>query len=93
MPASGWLIFAMPPAELAVHPTEEEFRCELYLMCDDLEATMAALRRKEVEFTRPVSDQGWGLVTAIKIPGGGELGLYQPRHPTALPARPSPIPE
>jgi hypothetical protein len=84
----GWLIFATPPAELAVHPSEGEFHCELYLMCDDLEATMAALRAKEVEFARPVSDQGWGLVTAIKMPGGGELGLYQPRHPTALPARP-----
>jgi predicted enzyme related to lactoylglutathione lyase len=83
----GWLIFAMPPAELAAHPAEGEFRCELYLMCDDVEATMAALRAKGVEFARPVSDQGWGLVTAIKLPGGGELGLYQPRHPTALPEK------
>ncbi len=83
----GWLIFAMPPAELAAHPAEGEFRSELYLMCDDVEATMATLRAKGVEFVRPVSDQGWGLVTAIKLPGGGELGLYQPRHPTALPKR------
>jgi hypothetical protein len=54
----GWLIYAMPPAELAVHPTEGAFRCELYLMCDDLEATMATLRGKDVEFSQPVSNQG-----------------------------------
>ena len=80
------MIFAMPPSELAVHPTDGELRCELYLTCDDVEATMSALRKKNVKFTRPVSDQGWGLVTAIALPGGGELGLYQPRHPTAIPA-------
>ncbi|MEA2242593.1 MAG: hypothetical protein QOD24_2149, partial [Solirubrobacteraceae bacterium] len=55
---------------------------ELYLMCDDVEATVAELERKGVEFTRPVSDEGWGLVTAMRVPGGGELGLYEPRHPT-----------
>jgi hypothetical protein len=80
----GWLIFALPPAELAIHPTEEKPHHELYLMCDDIQATMTELKAKNVEFTGPVKDQRWGLVTAIKVPGGGEIGLYEPRHPTAL---------
>jgi catechol 2,3-dioxygenase-like lactoylglutathione lyase family enzyme len=78
----GWLIFALPPAELAAHPGDGDPSIELYLMCDDVEATVAELERKGVEFTRPVSDEGWGLVTAMRVPGGGELGLYEPRHPT-----------
>ena len=82
----GWLIFALPPAEIAVHPADEGGRAELYLMCDDVAATVTALRAKGFEAARPVSDQGWGLLTAITLPGGVELGLYQPRHPTALPA-------
>ncbi|MBX3358809.1 MAG: VOC family protein [Phycisphaeraceae bacterium] len=80
----GWLIFSLPPAELGVHPDEDgssRGRHELYLMCDDVHATVAALKDKGVEFTRPVSDQGWGLLTTLRIPGGGEMGLYQPRHP------------
>jgi predicted enzyme related to lactoylglutathione lyase len=81
----GWLIFALPPAELGVHPTDgDDERAELYLMCDDVDATVAELRARGVEIVRPVADQGWGRVTAIRIPGGGQLGLYQPRHPTAL---------
>jgi hypothetical protein len=79
----GWLIFALPPAEIAVHPAEEGGRAELYLLCDDVAATVTALRAEGIEVTRPVSDQGWGLLTAITLPGGIELGLYQPRHPTA----------
>jgi catechol 2,3-dioxygenase-like lactoylglutathione lyase family enzyme len=79
----GWLIFALPPAEVAVHPDEHGGRHELYLMCDDINATVAELKGKGVEFTTPVSDQGWGLLTSLKVPGGGELGLYQPRHPLA----------
>jgi catechol 2,3-dioxygenase-like lactoylglutathione lyase family enzyme len=82
----GWLIFALPPAELAAHPADEDGRHELYLMCDDIEATVAELRAKGVEITRPVSDEGFGLVTALRVPGGGELGLYEPRHPTPLSA-------
>jgi catechol 2,3-dioxygenase-like lactoylglutathione lyase family enzyme len=78
----GWLIFALPPAELAAHPTEGDPKHELYLMCDDIEATTAELEAKGVEFTGPVSDEGFGLMTAIRLPGGGELGLYEPRHPT-----------
>ena len=80
----GWLIFALPPAELAAHPANGDLHHELYLMCDDIEATREVLTGKGVEFTRPVSDEGFGLMTAIKLPGGGELGLYEPRHPTAL---------
>ena len=81
----GWLIFALPPAELGIHPSEAGSHQELYLLCDDIEATMEDLRAKGVEFTQPVSDQRWGLVTAMKIPGG-ELSLYEPRHPTAIQA-------
>ena len=79
----GWLIFAAPPAELAVHPTDGPGHHELYLMCDDIQATVKELRTKGVEFVRPVKDAGWGLVTALKLPGGAELGLYEPKHPTA----------
>ena len=77
----GWLIFALPPAELAAHPADAGGRHELYLMCDEIESTVAELQAKGVEFTAPVSDQGFGLLTSLKLPGGGELGLYEPRHP------------
>jgi catechol 2,3-dioxygenase-like lactoylglutathione lyase family enzyme len=77
----GWLIFALPPAELAAHPADAGGRHELYLMCDEIESTVADLKAKGVEFTAPVSDQGFGLLTSIRLPGGGELGLYEPRHP------------
>ena len=80
----GWLIFALPPGELAVHPDEGATRHELYLMCDDIAATVQRLEAKGVEFTRPVTDQRWGLLTAIRLPDGSELGIYQPRHPTAI---------
>src|SRR5215212_8310261 len=85
----GWLIFALPPAELGVHPTDVggPAKHELYLMCDDIHATMKELAGRGVEFVREVADEGFGLVTAIKLPGGGELGLYQPKHPTALDIR------
>src|SRR5919197_1692761 len=78
----GWLIFAMPPAELATHPTDGEGHHELYLMCDDIEQTLADLRGKGVEVAREVSDEGWGLLAAIRLPDGGELPVYQPRHPS-----------
>jgi catechol 2,3-dioxygenase-like lactoylglutathione lyase family enzyme len=78
----GWLIFALPPAELAAHPTDGRDHHELYLMCDDVHATVEELQQKGVEFSRPVSDEGFGLMTAVKLPGGGELALYEPRHPT-----------
>jgi len=84
----GWLIFALPPAELAAHPADEDGRHELYLMCDDVHTTVDELERKGVEFSRPISDEGFGLMTAIKLPGGAELGLYEPRHPSPTPSPP-----
>jgi predicted enzyme related to lactoylglutathione lyase len=85
----GWLIFALPPAELGIHPGGEN-RHELYLMCDDIEVTVAELKAKGVEFTSEIKDQGWGLLTALKVPGAGEISLYQPRHASPLtPARPA----
>src|SRR5882724_4166664 len=80
----GWLIFALPPAELGIHPIDEGGHHELWLMCDDLKKTVAQLTAKGVEFNGPMTDEGFGYVTAIKMPGGGELGLFQPKHPTAL---------
>jgi catechol 2,3-dioxygenase-like lactoylglutathione lyase family enzyme len=79
----GWLIFALPPAEVASHPTDGAGHQEVYLMCDDIHATVAELRGRGVEFLRPITEERWGSVTAIALPGGGELGLYEPKHPTA----------
>ena len=82
----GWLIFKLPPAELGVHPASDpgapSGHHELYLMCDDIERTVADLSARGVEFTSPISNQGFGLVTTLRVPGGGELGLYEPRHAT-----------
>jgi predicted enzyme related to lactoylglutathione lyase len=78
----GWLIFALPTAELAAHPADNAGHHELYLMCDDIHATVAELESKGVELSRPISDERWGLITAIKMPDGGELALYEPKHPT-----------
>jgi hypothetical protein len=80
----GWLIFALPPAELGIHPAEGGLVSRLHLMCDNIEATVKDLTRKGVEFTGPVADMGWGLMTAFKLPGGGEMEIYQPKHPTAV---------
>jgi catechol 2,3-dioxygenase-like lactoylglutathione lyase family enzyme len=79
----GWLIFALPPGEAAFHPSNENDVHELYFMCDDLKAEMAALAEKQVGCSE-VKEERWGLVTKIRLPGGGEVGLYQPKHPTAL---------
>jgi hypothetical protein len=79
----GWLVFALPPAEVAVHPTDGETRHELYLTCDNIERTLADLSDRGVEIVHPVADRGWGLLAAIRMPSGGELGVYEPRHPTA----------
>ena len=76
----GWLIFGLPPAEVAVHPAESP-GYGLYLMCHDLDAEMARLRALGVECSE-VEEARWGSVTMLRLPGGGELGLYQPRHPT-----------
>jgi catechol 2,3-dioxygenase-like lactoylglutathione lyase family enzyme len=88
----GWLIFALPPGELACHPGpgmiegREESRTELFLMCHDVEATRRELEAKGVEFVEPIVDAGYGLMTRLRVPGFGGLGLYQPRHPSLLPA-------
>ncbi len=79
----GWLIFALPPAEAAFHPTEENDHHELYLMCDDLTAEMLALGGKGIACS-DVQEARWGSITKIQLPGGGEVGLYQPKHRTAL---------
>ncbi|WP_263365152.1 VOC family protein [Edaphobacter bradus] len=79
----GWLIFELPPAEAAVHPDEENNRHELYFMCDDLKTQISALREKGVQCS-DVQEARWGSITRIPLPGGGEVGLYQPKHPTAL---------
>ena len=80
----GWLIFTAPPSELAVHPAEDGApHHELYLMCDDIEKTIADLSAKGVT-TSAISDQPWGRVTQISLPSGEELGMYQPRHPLAI---------
>jgi catechol 2,3-dioxygenase-like lactoylglutathione lyase family enzyme len=84
----GWLIFALPPAELAVHPAEDEGGCELYLLCDDVRKTIAELKGKGVSIAGPLKEERWGSVTSIRLPGGGRMGLYQPKHPLA-PRKPS----
>jgi predicted enzyme related to lactoylglutathione lyase len=79
----GWLIFALPPAELAVHPAGSPSH-QLYLMCDEIQGTLAELAAKGVEVAGDVSDQGWGLLASVRLPDGAALGIYQPRHPSPL---------
>jgi catechol 2,3-dioxygenase-like lactoylglutathione lyase family enzyme len=79
----GWLIFALPPAEAAFHPSEENRGHEFYLMCDDLPAEMASLAKKKVQCSE-VEEARWSSITKLRLPGGGQVGLYQPKHPTAL---------
>ena len=91
----GWLIFALPPAEIAVHPTDEDSARDandgvadaaLYLMCGDLRSTMKSLKTKRVSFA-PVDEAPWGIVTTFALPSGAKIGLYQPKHPTAVELR------
>jgi hypothetical protein len=82
----GWLIFGLPGAELACHPDEKNGRHEIYLMCDDLSAVLKRLAAARIDY-RPIAEEPWGLTTRLKLPGGGELGLYQPKHQTALAMR------
>jgi catechol 2,3-dioxygenase-like lactoylglutathione lyase family enzyme len=79
----GWLIFALPPGELAVHPAEVNNSHELYFMCDDLQAEIAALEEKGASCAE-VKEARWGSITKVGLPGGGAVGLYQPRHPVAI---------
>ncbi|HET7541690.1 MAG TPA: hypothetical protein VFK05_17570 [Polyangiaceae bacterium] len=81
----GWLIFALPPAELAVHPSDENDVHELYFMCDDIQAFISAVSAKNVQCS-PVEEQRWGSITRITLPGGGKLGVYQPKHASPLKA-------
>jgi catechol 2,3-dioxygenase-like lactoylglutathione lyase family enzyme len=79
----GWLIFALPPAEVAFHPAEENEVHELYFMCDDLKSTMEKLAKAHVKCAA-VTEERWGHLTKITLPGGGHIGLYEPKHPTAV---------
>jgi hypothetical protein len=90
----GWLIFGLPPAEVAVHPSSENDVHEFYLMCDDVTGFVGGMKNRKIE-CGPVMDRGWGLLTEVKLPGGGKLGVYQPRHarpkavsPSGSPRRP-----
>ena len=78
----GWLIFALPPAEVAMHPGKNGVH-ELYLMCDDVQALIAEMKRKKVKCSA-VHEERWGLLTSITLPGGGKLGIYEPRHASPL---------
>ena len=82
----GWLIFGLPPSEVAVHPSEGGTAHELYLLCDDVQAFVGEMARRGIACS-PVQNRGWGLLTNLTLPGGGALGVYQPRH-----ARPEPMP-
>lgn len=79
----GWLIFALPQTEAAFHPSDGHDQHELYFMCEDLKAQISALAEKGVHCS-DVQEAQWGSITKIPLPGGGEVGLYQPKHPTAL---------
>jgi len=79
----GWLICKLPPAEMAVHPTNGLEKHEFYFTCDDIQKTLTELTEKGVTISQPISDHGWGLLASIKLPSGADLPIYQPRHPTA----------
>ena len=81
----GWLIFALPPAEVAVHPSDDNDAHEFFLMCDDIQAFIAGMKQKNVECS-PVDEQRWGSITRLTLPGGGKLGVYQPKHASPLTA-------
>ena len=86
----GWPIFAAPPTELAVHPTDaDHMSAELFLMCDDVAGTVAELLARGIKTTMPISDRGWGLVTQLRLPDGDTIGLYEPRHPSPVERRPA----
>jgi catechol 2,3-dioxygenase-like lactoylglutathione lyase family enzyme len=80
----GWLIFKLPPTELAVHPSDGPTGHELYFLCDALDVTIRELEAKGVEFAQDISEERWGRLTRFRLPGGGEVGIYEPRHPVAV---------
>ena len=79
----GWLIFALPPAELAVHPSDENDVHEFYLMCDDVQSLIAEMKSKNVECSA-IDEQRWGSITRVTLPGGGKIGIYQPKHASPI---------
>jgi catechol 2,3-dioxygenase-like lactoylglutathione lyase family enzyme len=83
----GWLIFALPPAEVAVHPSDTNDVHEFFLMCDDIQSLVAEMKRKNVTCS-PVDEQRWGSITRLTLPGGGQLGVYQPKHASPLATNP-----
>ncbi len=87
----GWLIVALPPAEVAVHPTDGDSQHQLYLMCDDIQATVSELSARGIRFEGGITDEGWGLLATLRLPGGGPLGIYEPRHPLAADAESSTV--
>jgi hypothetical protein len=86
----GWLIFALPPAEVAVHPSDENGVHELYLMCDDIHALVAEMKAKNLVCS-PVEEERWGTITRLALPGGGKIGIYQPKHKSPIKASTSPL--
>ena len=76
---NGWLIFGLPPAEVAVHPADENDTHEFYLMCEDVKQVISAMKAKKIDCT-PIHEERWGSLTHVKLPGGGKLGIYQPKH-------------
>ncbi len=82
----GWLILALPPAEIAVHPSDENDVHEVYLMCDDFCVLIDEMKKQRIECS-PVEEQRWGSITRVTLPGGGKLGVYQPKHPSAITAQ------
>ncbi len=80
----GWPVFAAPPAELAVHPTDGEPEHEVYLMCKGIDAFVERLAARGIRTDGPIADRGWGLVTTLVLPGGERIGLYEPRHPSPI---------
>jgi hypothetical protein len=83
---AGWLIFGLPPAEIAVHPAEQSGKQEIYLLCEDIKSFIQEMTRHKISCT-PVQKQTWGMLTQVTLPGGGELGVYQPQHTRPGPAR------
>ena len=85
----GWLVFALPPTEVGLHPEDGDRDHELHLLCDDIHATVAKLQAKGVKLIQPIREEVWGIATAIEIPGGAWIGIYQPKHPLVFePTRP-----
>jgi hypothetical protein len=82
----GWMIYGLPPGEVAVHPSDENDVHELYLMVDDLDEFLADMDARHIVYTDP-SQQGWGMLTSVSLPGGGKLGVYQPRHASPPPMK------